>query len=349
MASGAPVSAPLTNLSYWNSGFVSPDEANGAGGQAFLAALRKYDPNAAFVSAGLNSTEGGGNNYLALNFDPSKLPGMSGSGQLSSGPSAAPGQIGRTFAPNFSSVVNPDQVKSAGDIVNSPTYGNVALNTNFKPQNNGMFDLLALLPLGLGVAGMAGLLPTFGATGADAAAGAAGSGAAGAAGLGGYVGPDVSGALPAADLSTFGATTPTVGAGADAIGAAGAGAAAPIIDESTQAPLWESVAARLGIPVGNSALSTLGSAASLFGHALQAGNAVSGLFGGSPLTGPGGAGAGGGGGAINLGGSRQVADAGSLLRAFYAPRVKGSGQGNEALDPNNPMSLLPLRMMGLLS
>lgn len=329
---GAPVAPPLSNFSYWNSGFVTPDEANGAGGQAFLSALRKYDPSASFVSAGLNS-DGGSNNYLALYFDPSKLPGMSGSGQLATGPSAGAGQIGTSFSTPFGSVVNPSQVKSPGDIVNSPVYGNVALNANFKPQNDGLFGVLApLLPLGLGVAGLAGLLPTFGAGGADAgaAAGAGASAAGGAAGSSPFFYTGAPGAVDSWSAAAMGDPAAYGLAGTIASGAA-----------STDAALAASDAGASG-----GAASVLSKLPGAVSSAIRAGNAISALTGGSPITGPVGSGSGGG-GSINLGG-RQVADATSLLRAFYAPKTRGSSS-SEQLDPNNPMSLLPLRMMGLIS
>ena len=169
------MTAPLANLSYWNSGFVTPDQANSAAAQQFLGGLRQYDPNASFVSAGLDSIEGGGNNYAALNFDPSKLPAPVGGGQLARGPSAAPGQIGRTFAPSFSTVVNPSQVINPGAVLNSPIYGSIAQNTNFKPQQDGgLFGLadkilpyavMSVLGYGAGAAGSS-LLGGLGAGGA---------------------------------------------------------------------------------------------------------------------------------------------------------------------------------------
>lgn len=165
------MSAPLGNFSYWNSGFVTPDEASGPQAQAFLAALHQYDPNASFVNMGAN-IDGGGPGYDMLSFDPSKLPGPTGSGTL--GPPALPGRTweggGGGFAPDFMTVVNPDQVKAPGDIVDSSVYGPIARNQDFKPQDDGAFfgTLDKVLPYAV----MSALGWGAGAAGASLAGGA---------------------------------------------------------------------------------------------------------------------------------------------------------------------------------
>lgn len=134
--------SPLADLTYFNNrseGGISPDEVNSARGQALLAALRKYDPNAAFVNTGAGG-ESGADGYT-LEFDASKLPGVSGQGTLGATPGMSGAGTGALYMPSFSTVQPAMQLANPNAVTNSPVYGTVTANTNIT-QPSSLLDTL---------------------------------------------------------------------------------------------------------------------------------------------------------------------------------------------------------------
>jgi hypothetical protein len=124
----------LADLTYFNNrsmGGIGDDEVNSARAQQMLANLRQYDPNAAFAQ-----TYGGDGQSLGytLNFDPRKLPGVDGSGQLGQG--AAGVGTGNTFMPRFSTVQQHMTLANPNAVANSPVYGKITDNGNIVQQND---------------------------------------------------------------------------------------------------------------------------------------------------------------------------------------------------------------------
>lgn len=118
----------LADMTYFNNrsmGGVGDDEVNSARAQQMLANLRQYDPNAAFAQT--YGSDGQSLGYT-LNFDPRKLPGVDGSGQLGQG--AAGIGTGNTFMPRFSTVQPRMTLTNPNAVSNSPVYGKITDNGN---------------------------------------------------------------------------------------------------------------------------------------------------------------------------------------------------------------------------
>lgn len=168
--SGAPPS--LADLTYYNNrsvGGVGQDEVDSDRGKAMLAALQKYDPNAAFVASDAGGEGGSGQVGYTLNFDPRLLPGASGSGQLGKG--AAGVGTGNTFMPQFSTVQEHMQLANPAAVGNSPVYGKITDNRNIE-QPASLLDTLG--PMAVAAFGMFAPM-AFGAAGLGMGSGAAGA------------------------------------------------------------------------------------------------------------------------------------------------------------------------------
>jgi hypothetical protein len=181
--------------------FYQVSDPNDAGVGDFLTQLRQYDPNASYVATPqITNSDGTTNGTIyQLSFNPSKLPGVDGTGQLSQATSSAPGS-----AYSSSGGVNFFQGDAGGKIidpsrtVHSPTYGDVNTFGNIKlPETHSWLDYAPLLVLaaggamgGFGVPGLLGGDAAAGGAGFDFGAGAAGTDAGNAIGLGGGPGFD---------------------------------------------------------------------------------------------------------------------------------------------------------------
>lgn len=119
---------PLSDLTYFNS-WVDPQEVNSARGREFIAALRQYDPNAQFTPTRDDQT---GNIGYALQYDPSLLPGPSGTGQLGGANPATNGAYagGSGFTPSWSTVQPRMILNDPNAVVDSPIYGRITPNSN---------------------------------------------------------------------------------------------------------------------------------------------------------------------------------------------------------------------------
>lgn len=163
----------LADLTYFNNrsmGGVGDDEVNSARAQQMLASLRQYDPNAAFVQS--SGSDGQALGYT-LNFDPRKLPGANGSGQLGQG--AAGVGTGNTFMPRFSTVQQHMNLANPNAVMNSPVYGNITDNGNIV-QKNDIWSTLGPALVGLFAMGIGPLAGAM-SGGAITAANGVGAGA----------------------------------------------------------------------------------------------------------------------------------------------------------------------------
>lgn len=164
--------SPLADLAFFANrslGGVSADEMNSARGQALLDALHQYDPNARFDPT--QDSQGTQLGYT-LYFDPSRLPGVGGHGQLGatnvdggdyaggSAPITGFSDVGDTF---HGKLYNPNAV------VDDPLYGRITDRKNVVDDESGWMNYA---PLIVGALGMAAPL-AFGAAGLGMANGAA--------------------------------------------------------------------------------------------------------------------------------------------------------------------------------
>jgi hypothetical protein len=123
-----PDLSALTAYNNRSQGGIGEEEVNTEAAQNMLTNLRKYDPNAEFSPTLLGGEGTSGQISYTLNFDPRKLPGVNGQGQLSQG--AAGVGTGNTFMPNFSTVQEHMNLHNPDAVVNSRNYGRITDNRN---------------------------------------------------------------------------------------------------------------------------------------------------------------------------------------------------------------------------
>jgi len=143
----------LNDFTYYNNrsyGGISPEEMNSTRAQSMLNNLHKYDSDAKF-----NPTYGSDGNLLGyqLQFDPSKLPGVGGTGQLGGANPSNNGSYagGSGFMPRFSTVQEHMNLANPNAVAHSDHYGNVTSNKNIYDKMS-MLDILG--PLAVGGFGM---------------------------------------------------------------------------------------------------------------------------------------------------------------------------------------------------
>lgn len=315
--------AALSDFTYFNNrslGGIGAEELNDPRTQQALAAIRQYDPNANFRPT--YGSDGQLTGYT-LDVDASKLPGVSGTGSL--GGTSGHGS-GADYAPNFSTVQQNMSLLNPSAVSNSPIYGQITQNSNIEQPRSWVDVVGPMIPLAFAALGAAGYLPAWGdvagagtdlsglgasdpflqgGTGAMDMTGSVGTGLPGSEGLGiggsnwgmfdrglgttvnGGLGSGSEGTLSAADIAQLGN---------------GAQAAAPIVDQSTQARASD--IARIATGIDPSAVAS----------ALRT---AGGLLGGA--TGGAGGGSGGGGGLLAIA-PRQPQSYDNLtaiLRRFY--------------------------------
>lgn len=165
--------APLENfLHLVTSGNVAltPEMYQHFGGDAILAALQKYDPNARFNDVKMGSQEGGEGEWMGkqLAFDASKLPTSKG------------GMAGYDLNPSNLH----ENVMNKGGVYEDDAYGSVTNSANFAPDKVKLWTKIAPLLVTMGAPMAGGALAGMGIGGAAGlTAGVTGSGLGGAASI----------------------------------------------------------------------------------------------------------------------------------------------------------------------
>lgn len=140
----------LNDMTYYNNrsyGGIGEEEVNSTRGQNALAAVQKYDPNARY-----NPTYGGDGQLIGyqMQFDPSKLPGANGTGQLGganpyNGDSGYAGGSG--YMPRWSTVQDHMNLINPNAVANSANYGRITDNRNIYQKDDIFSKLGPMLPM----------------------------------------------------------------------------------------------------------------------------------------------------------------------------------------------------------
>ncbi len=218
----------MADLSQW---LINTPDLNAPGVADFLANIRKYDPNAQYVQRQDMGSDSNliGSPYYHLSYDPSKLPGQDGTGQLSTQTSSNTGISDRGTeyqGPNWITVPqsSQDRVIDPSKVNHSSIYGNTTDAANLRPLDPpSWLDYAPLLvaAFGFGMGGIPGLFDGFGsqfATGGATATDPFLAGGTGAMDMTGSYGTGIPGSLGApmggAESSLYGADALTNPAGA---------------------------------------------------------------------------------------------------------------------------------------